>query len=80
MTFRRKQGSASLLTHASCDPQDGRSSQAAICRFIGEGGKVQREAFYQRLARASAAELPAVQTTATVRIEDLQGGYSVNLG
>ena len=71
---------ASLLTRTICNPQDGRSSQAGICRFIGEGGRVQREAFYQRLSKANAAELPAVQTTATVRIEDVQGASSVNLG
>lgn len=54
-------------------PQDGRSSQAGICRYIGEGGRAEREAVYRRLAQADAAELPAVQTTATVTIEDLQG-------
>ncbi|BDA44284.1 probable Sacsin [Coccomyxa sp. Obi] len=62
-----------LLFRASMETMDGRSSQAAICRYIGEGGRAEREALYRRLAQADAAELPAVQTTATVTIEDLQG-------
>ncbi len=34
------------------------NSQAAICKFIGRGGKVDRESFYKRLAGTPASDLP----------------------
>ena len=35
------------------------NSQAAICKFIGRGGKVDRDSFYKRLAGTPASDLPS---------------------
>lgn len=53
--------------------QDGVGSQAAICRFMGSGGKAEREAFYRRLAAISLAELPSAEAVVDVSIDNDSG-------
>jgi hypothetical protein len=55
--------------------QDGQSTQAGVCRFIGQGGKHERKSFYQRLAKASTQELPSVETNADVHVQLTDGVY-----
>ena len=49
-------GVTSLTYHVM---QGADNSQAAICKFIGRGGKVNRETFYKRLAATPASDLPS---------------------
>lgn len=41
-----------------CVAQGDSGSQAAICKFIGRGGRVDRDTFYKRLAATPGTELP----------------------
>ena len=49
--------------------QDGQGPQEALCRFVGRGGRAERDAFYRRLAGAQPRELPRAQGVADVILE-----------
>lgn len=53
--------------------QGGQGPQAQICRFIGPGGRAERDAFYRRLGRAGPGELPSALTTADVLLKGESG-------
>lgn len=49
------------------------NSQAAICKFIGKGGKVDRESFYKRLASTPVSDLPSSILPLTITEESSEG-------
>ena len=48
-------------------------SQAAICKFIGKGGKVHRDSFYKRLAATPLSALPSSISAVDIILESTSG-------
>ena len=65
--------------HPVSSAQGGQGPQAAVCRFIGPGGRAERDAFYRRLGRAAPAELPSALVTADVVLESGDAGAWLSL-
>ena len=53
--------------------QGAEGSQAAICRFIGKGGKVHRDSFYKRLATAPLSVLPSSISAVEITLKSTLG-------
>ena len=53
--------------------QGAEGSQAAICRFIGKGGKVHRDSFYKRLAATPLSALPSSIAAVDITLESTSG-------
>ncbi|KAK9808692.1 hypothetical protein WJX72_002029 [[Myrmecia] bisecta] len=72
---RAGQARPKLLFRASLSTAEGgEAPQAAICRFVGgPGGKVQKDAFYQRLKATLPASLPSSCSLVTVALQDSSG-------
>ena len=55
--------------------QGAEGSQAAICRFIGKGGKVHRDSFYKKLAAIPVSALPSSISAVDVTLESTSGEH-----
>lgn len=57
------------------ETQGAEGSQAAICRFIGKGGKVHRDSFYKKLAVIPVSALPSSISAVDVTLESTSGEH-----
>ena len=55
--------------------QGAEGSQAAICRFIGKGGKVHRDSFYKKLAATTVSALPSSISAVDIALESTSGKH-----
>ena len=59
--------------------QGAEGSQAAICRFIGKGGKVNRDFFYKRLAATPVSALPSSISAVDITLQSDSGKPRLSL-
>ena len=58
--------------------QGAEGSQAAICRFIGKGGKVHRDSFFKKLAATPVSALPSSISAVDITLESTSGKPSLS--
>ena len=63
----------------SSEMQGAEGSQAAICRFIGKGGKINRDSFYKRLAATPVSALPSSISAVDITVQSDSGKHRLSL-